>query len=310
MNIGNTYCIHGKIETEVLSVVVAQFHPEDAGTWEEVDKNIDHIVEYMERAVSGFPGVDLIVTPEAAVQGMHATEWRNMLLDIKGPQIKRLCDKCKELDVWGIFNPWVRPSDGRFCSNLGILINNQGEIVLKYEKMNPWTPVEMTNAGSECPVVEGPKGSRIGIIICADGDYPEIWREAAVNGANVIVRISHYMSPWEQAMSITNKSGAYCNQCYVVSCSAVGIDDMYSYFGRSTIINPDGTEIIAAPSGTPAIIKADLYPGIIDHMRKYAVASNPLFTYNHRGASCPDYHGKGIEKMDYNAYKTKKNGGE
>lgn len=303
MNIGNTYSIHGKIETEVLSVVVAQFHPEDAGTLEEVDQNIDQIIEFMDRAVAGFPGVDLIVTPEAAVQGMHATEWRNMLLDMDSPQIKRLCDKCKELDVWGIFNPWIRPSDGRYCDNVGIMVNNLGEVVLEYAKMNPWTPLETTNAGNECPVVEGPKGSRIGIIICADGDYPEIWREAAVNGANVIVRISHYMSPWEQAMEITNKAGAYCNQSYVVSCSAVGLDDMYSYFGRSAIYNPDGTTIIEAPAGVPAIIKADLYPGIIDHMRKYAVHSNPIYTYRNRGASCPDYNGHGVSEMTYNAYK-------
>lgn len=303
MNIGNSYSMHGKIETEVLSVVVAQFHPDDAATMEEVDKNVDRIIEYMNRAVAGFPGVDLIVTPEAALQGMHWTEWRNMLLTLDSPPVKRLCEACRELDVWGIFNPWLKPGDGRYCDNVGILVNNQGEIVLQYSKMNPWTPLETTNAGSCCPVAEGPKGSKIGIIICADGDYPEIWREAAFNGANVIVRISHYMSPWEQAMEITNKSGAYCNQTYVVSCSAVGVDDMYSYFGRSSVINPDGTTIIEAPAGVPALIKADLYPGIIDHMRKYSVNSNPLYTFNHRGASCPDYRGRGVTKMQYNAYK-------
>lgn len=303
MNIGNTYAIHGKVESEVLSVALAQFHPDDAGTIDEVEKNIDRIIEYMERAVAGFPGIDLIVTPEAALIGMHATEWQKMLLDLDGPQVGRLRDKCRELDVWGIFNPWVKPEDGRYCDNVGILVNNKGDIVLEYHKMNPWIPLETTNAGSECPVAEGPKGSKIGIIICADGDYPEIWREAAVNGANVIVRISHYMVPWEQAMEITNKAGAYCNQTYVVSCNAVGIDDMYSYFGRSTVLNPDGTVIIEAPPGVPALIKADLYPGIIDHMRKYAVHSNPLFTYNHRGASCPDYGGRGIEEMQYRAYK-------
>ncbi len=305
MNIGNVFSTHGKVESEVLSVAVAQFHPINAANMEEVNQNIDLIIENLDRAVLGFPGIDLVATPEVALQGMHLTEWQNVLLDIDGPEIQRLKDACKELDIWGIFNPWVKPKDGRFCENLGIMINNHGEIVLEYSKMNPWAPMETTNAGDCCPVAPGPKGSRIAIITCADGDYPEIWREAATNGANVIVRISHYMDPFGQAMDITNKAGAYSNQCYVVSCVAAGIDETYSYFGESSIINPDGTVIVKASSGVDAMIKADLYPGIIDHMRKYAVHANFMYTYNHRGASCKDYNGTGITENNYSAYKKK-----
>ncbi|MDR2163180.1 MAG: hypothetical protein LBO70_04470 [Clostridiales Family XIII bacterium] len=303
MNIGNFYALHGKIETEALSVVVSQFAPKSAATWDEIEENVDQIIARMDQASAGFPGFDLFVSPECAFQGYHAGKWSQFLLDIDGPQVQRVKDKCKELNVWGIFNPWLKPKDGRFCDNTAILVNNKGEIVLEYVKMNPWTPGEPTQAGAVCPVADGPKGAKIGIIICADGDYPEVWREAAVNGANVIVRVSHYMAPFDHAMQITNKAGAYCNQVYVVSCNTGGMDEYYNYFGESCIYNPDGTEITKAPTGIPYVIKADIYPGIIDHMRKHAVHANPMFTYKNRGASNPDDDGYGQQNMPYNAYK-------
>ncbi len=114
---------------------------------------------------------------------------------------------------------------------------------------------------------------RLATIICADGDYPEIWREAADDGANVIIRVSHYMAPWDKAWEITNKAMAYTTQCYVVGANSVGIDECYSYFGRSMILNPDGTILTEAPMGLPWLIKADLYPSIVSR-NEQRVTSN------------------------------------
>ena len=57
-----------------------------------------------------------------------------------------------------------------------------------------------------------------------------MWREAAVQGANVIIRPTHYMDPWQNAWEITNKSGAYFNQIYVVAvnCSGTAENENFS----------------------------------------------------------------------------------
>ena len=51
-----------------------------------------------------------------------------------------------------------------------------------------------------------------------------MWREAAVQGANVIIRLDplHGSAEWE----ITNKSGAYFNQVYVVAVNCSGTAEM------------------------------------------------------------------------------------
>ncbi|MDD4835030.1 MAG: hypothetical protein PHC44_09960 [Lutispora sp.] len=305
MNVGNLFALNGKIETEALSVVGFQFAPIGAQCFDEVDENIDTVLEYMERAVAGFPGLDLFVAPEACFQGFPPSGWQDYLLDINGFRIQRVKDKCKELNIWGIFNPLVKPTNGNCYENTAIVIDNNGHIVHKYTKMNPWIPFETMHPGISCPVCDGPKGSKIGIIICADGDYPEMWREAAYNGANVIVRPTHYMDPWSHAWDITNKAGAYFNQVYVVAvnCSGYAKNESFSCFGRSMILGPDGNVIVEGSNGNIGLIKADLYPGIIDHMRKQAVHSNPMYSFRHRGGSCPDFDGKGDVRMLYNAYK-------
>ncbi|MDR0886630.1 MAG: hypothetical protein LBN22_09835 [Clostridiales Family XIII bacterium] len=298
MNIGSTHAISGKFETEALSVVSVQTAPISAKNLDDVNKNIQNILDYMDRAVGGFPGVDLIVTVECALQGF-GPDWQSTVVSEDGPEIQRLKDKCKDLNVWGIFNPILDEYEGRKCCNTAIMINNEGEIVHHYVKMNPWTPGEPTHPGWKCPTTPGPKGSKIATIICADGDYPEIWREAASGGANVIVRVSHYMAPWDRAWEITNKGLAYTTQSYVVTANSVGIDECYSYFGRSMILNPDGTILTEAPYGIEWLTKADLYPSIIDKMREEQVTSNFPWTYKHRGAAHPSVAGEGANLDSY-----------
>lgn len=303
MNIGSTYALNGKFETETLSVCMAQISPKSAHTWEDVVQNTNQILEYMDRASAGFPGFDLFMVPECCFQGYALGDWVSLALTLDSEPIRKVRAKCKELGVWGVFNPWLKPDDGKFVQNTAIIINDQGEIVHKYVKMNPWLPGEPTCPGTECPVTPGPKGSKLATIICSDGDYPESWREAAYNGANVILRVSHYMAPYDNAWEITNKAGAYCNQCYVLACNSCGIDECYTYFGDSMAVNPDGTIFAQAPKGIPWLLKADVYPGIIDQMRKQQGAYDFMWQFRHRGGACPDYKGQGKDVSVYNAYK-------
>lgn len=302
MIVGSSHGISGKVETEVMSVVCAQIEPLHADCMEEVNQNIDLLVQYMEIGARGYPGYDLFVSPEFAVQGMHPTKRLNVVLSLDSPEVGRLKDACRRLKVWGIFSVITRLEGHDSPGNCAIMINDEGDIVHKYVKMNPWIPTERHYPGWECPVTDGPKGSKIGIIVCADGDYPEIWREAAYNGANVIVRITHYMSPWENAWDITNKAGAYCNQCYVVGVNCVGVEAACSAFGKSMIVNPDGNVLIQAPAGVPYIMKADLYPGLVDKLHESSTTNTFLYSFRHRGASCKDLKGKGETRCQYKAY--------
>ena len=305
MNIGNLFALNGKITTEALSVVCVQFAPIGAQTVEELNENTATMLNYLDMSVSAFPGVDIVVFPEACFQGFAPVNFEDALMTEDSPQLKQVCDRCRDLSVWSVVNVLIRC--GKSFENTAFVINDCGEIVHRYVKMNPWIPFENSVPGKECTVCEGPKGARLGLIICADGDYPEIWREAASRGANVIIRPTHYMDPWYDAWELTNRASAYFNQVYVVgaNCSGLAKNESRSCFGRSMIVGPDGNIITEASNGCPGLIKADLYPGIIDKMREQAVHSSPMYSFNHRGASSPDLKGNGDSTM-YTAYQPKK----
>ena len=304
MNIGNLFALNGKIITEALSVACVQFAPIGAQTKDELNKNVEQVLEYLNMAVSAFPGVDLVVFPEACFQGFPPADYQDAIMTDDSPQLQRVYERCRQLSVWGVFCVLLWAESRRCYVNTALVVNSHGEVVHRYVKMNPWIPFENSYPGTECTICDGPKGSKLGVIICADGDYPEIWREAAYRGANVIIRPTHYMDPWYQAWEITNRAGAYFNQVYVVgvNCSGLAKNEARSCFGRSMIVGPDGNIITEASNGCVGLIKADLYPGIIDQMRKQAVHSNPMFSFNHRGASCPDLDGEGDMRMPYRAY--------
>ena len=301
MNIGNLFALNGEIRTQALSVVCVQFAPIGAQTVEELNENTETVLNYLDMSVGAFPGADLVVFPEACFQGFAPVNFEDAIMEEDGPQMRAVQERCRKLSVWTVVDALIR--DGKVYANTAYVINDEGEIVHKYVKMNPWIPFENSVPGKECTVCDGPKGSRLGVIICADGDYPEIWREAAYRGANIIIRPTHYMDPWQTAWELTNRASAYFNQVYVVgaNCSGLARNETRSCFGRSMIVGPDGNIITEASNGCPGLIKADLYPGIIDRMRRQAVHSSPMYSFCHRGASNPDRKGNGDSTM-YTAY--------
>jgi amidase/formamidase len=303
MNIGNCYPLHGKIETEALSAVLLQMSPAiSASNAADVDKNIDKLFEYIDRASFGLPGFDLLLTPEIILNGFSAEFYRSAVT-LGSSQIARLKEKCEALRIWAVIGVIIDLEDGVFPRNCALTINHKGEIANLYVKTTPWIPVEPFTPGDEIQVFDGPKGARIATLICSDGDYADSWREAAHKGANVICRISDYMTPYQDAYEITNRAGAYFNRTYVLATNSSEMDESFCYFGRSMAVGPDGNIITQAPEGTPYVFKADIYPGLCDHIQRQAYMGNLSWQGYHRGASSPETGGIGRDKSMYSYLK-------
>ena len=107
--------------------------------------------------------------------------------------------------------------------NSGIIVDDHGEVALYYRKLHPWVPLEPWQPGDlGVPVCAGPKGSTLSLIICHDGMLPEMAREAAYRGADVILRTAGYTFPLQASWRMTNQVNAFANLAYTASVCLAG----------------------------------------------------------------------------------------
>ena len=84
-----------------LHSIICQVATRSATCMEDVDYNADRMVQWMERAVTGYPGIDLVVFPECCFQGMHSTEYLKLGLTWDSEPIRKVCEACKRLGAYG-----------------------------------------------------------------------------------------------------------------------------------------------------------------------------------------------------------------
>lgn len=232
----------------------------------EVDYNVKKSVEWLEKAVEEVQP-DLVVFPETITTGFNTNLTPEELYDIvdtvPGKIIDKICEAAKRLRVYVVYPTYERGKNRGDIYNSSVLIDYKGEIVGVYRKTHAFSLENINRGGwvipgTETPVFDTELG-KIGMIICYDGDFPELSRSLAVKGAEIIVRPSallRSMDIWE----LTNKARAYDNHVYVVGVNSVGPDASGNYYmGGSMIITPIAQKI-AQGRGAEEVIYAELDP--------------------------------------------------
>lgn len=274
------------MQGEILNTVIIQNNPIDCKTMTEVRRNITNTLNWMDKACEAYPEVDLIIFNEFGIQGANPNPDEEIAFAIPCPEILPLLNKCRDRSVWAAFN--FQERDGERLFNTSIMVDNHGEIQIKYRKVNTFVPLEGNCAGDEFVVCKGPKGAVFGMLICYDGDFPEAGRELAYKGANVFLRMTGYMEPYGLPWEFTNRARAYENIAYVCACNRSGNGSHFSWFGRSEIVDYEGRIIAQAPTGIEWMLKAELCPSAADKRRKERRVFNHLYNMKHRGYTAHD----------------------
>ncbi|MCR9085956.1 MAG: formamidase [Rhodobacteraceae bacterium] len=242
------------------------------------------IVEMTVKARRHMPTMDLVVFPEYALHGLSMDINPEIMVSMDGPEVAAFQQACIDNRIWGCFsimeanpggNPW----------NTGIVIDDEGAVQLYYRKLHPWVPVEPWEPGDlGIPVIDGPKGCKLALIICHDGMFPEMSREAAYKGAEICLRTAGYTAPIREAWRFTNQSNAFCNLMVTANVCMCGSDGTFDSMGEGMVCNFDGTIIAHGTSGRPnEIITAEVRPDLVREARATWGVENNIYQLGHRG---------------------------
>ena len=229
------------------------------------------------------PAMDLVVFPEYSLHGLSMSTDPSIMCDLDGPEVKAMRSACVEHHIWGCFSIMERNPRGN-PFNSGIIVDSEGELRLYYRKLHPWVPVEPWEPGDlGIPVCDGPNGSRLALIICHDGMFPEMARECAYKGAEIMIRTAGYTAPIRHAWQITNQANAFCNLMATASVCLCGSDGTFDSMGEAMAVNFDGVPIAVGGNRPDEIITAELRPDLVREARIHWSVENNPYQFGHRG---------------------------
>jgi len=250
----------------------------------DVARQTEKIVTMVGKAKRGMPTLDLVVFPEYALHGLSMDTNPAIMCKLDGPEVAAFRGACLKNDIWGCFSIMeLNPKGNPY--NSGIVINNKGEIALYYRKLHPWVPVEPWEPGDlGIPVIDGPKGCKLALIICHDGMFPEMAREAAYKGAEIMLRTAGYTAPVRDAWRFTNQSNSFCNLMVTANVCMCGSDGTFDSMGEGMIVNFDGAILAHGVNGrADEIITAEVRPDLVREARKHWGVENNIYQLGHRG---------------------------
>lgn len=245
-----------------------------------VQANLDEAAKLI--ATAAIQGAELIVLPENfGLMPMHEKE-RVVHAEQpgKGVMQKFLATTAKKHNVWivGGTIPMACGIEGKVRSAC-ILFNNKGEAVARYDKIHmfdvliqdskeSYNESATTDAGDEIVVVDSPFG-RIGLAVCYDLRFPELFRTMADQGMDICVLPSAFTAitgkaHWQPLV----RARAIENQCYLIAAAQGGfhINGRETY-GNSMIVDPWGNILNRLQTGS-GLVLADLDMAFLKRTRK------------------------------------------
>ncbi|MCF8241591.1 MAG: carbon-nitrogen family hydrolase [Melioribacteraceae bacterium] len=232
-----------------MKVGLIQYSPD----WENRENNIIMINELI---ADSKEDTDLLILPELTLTGF-TMQSEKFAEDIDGISTKYFIDLAQKTKKH-IFAGLIERYEDKFYNNL-IHFDNYGLITARYRKIHPFTfanEEQHYSAGDETVITKIDK-IQIGLSICYDLRFPELYRYYAKEKVEIIINIANWpvkrIEHWRKLI----QARAIENQCYFIGVNRIGKDPSLEYNGHSCVVDPMGN-FIAENEGEQKIITAEI----------------------------------------------------
>ncbi|WP_341976463.1 carbon-nitrogen hydrolase family protein [Microbacterium sp. LWO13-1.2] len=247
----------------IAAIQTAAIHGDLDATWTRFEAQVRKVVEIRAH-------VDLIVVPELLLAAPGPLLVDDPEFDeraataIPGPVTDRICGLARELGVWLVPGSLVERGDDDRLYNTAIAVSPEGDVVARYRKLFPWRPYEELTPGRDFTTFDIPGVGTVGLAICFDGSFPEVARQLAWLGAEVIIQPTLTTTRDREMEVVMSRANAFANQVYVVNVNGAAPSGV----GESVFVDPEGT-ILQRASGGDEVLFAVLDLDRVTQVREY-----------------------------------------
>jgi len=238
----------------------------------EVKENIERVTALLEKA----RGTNLVVLPELCSTGyafLNRKEAKGFSETIPGGiTTKTLLRSAGELQMYIVAG--VNERDGSRLYNSAVVVGPEGYIG-KYRKMHLFNKEKLIYDPGDLgfPVFDA-GGIPLGVLICFDWAFPEVWRMLALEGVEVIAHPSNLIL--KNLAHRVLPIHSLINRVFIISANRIGEERGLKFIGSSMITNPKGRVLRRAPPDHPAIQSVMIDPS--EAKNKMVTERNHLFS--------------------------------
>lgn len=228
-----------------IKIALAQISSKPGDKTENIKKTEENVVKAKKH------GADLVVFPELSLTGYVVRDQIYELAEnIPGPATRTVEAIAKKNNAYIIFGmPEISEKTQATLHNAAVLIGPEG-FIGKYRKMylpthSVFEEKRYFRPGYQTAVFDTKLG-KIGLTICYDIFFPEVFRLTRLNGAQLIVCISASPAIRRAFFEILTLARAIENTAFLAYVNLVGIEDGLQFWGGSRLVGPNGKVLVQA----------------------------------------------------------------
>jgi predicted amidohydrolase len=212
-------------------------------------------------ATAAAAGAGVLITPEMFTSGyaIGRAEAERLAEPAGGPVQAAVADLARRHGLAIVFGHPERAPEGR-AYNAATLIGPDGVVRGRHRKVHLYGDIdrEQFTPGPSRPAAFDVGGSRVGMLICYDVEFPEAARQLAVEGARAILVPTANMKGYDDVQRVLVRARALENGCGLAYANYCGADAVFEYNGLSVICGPTGKVLAEASAHGEEIIVADI----------------------------------------------------
>ena len=231
--------------------------------------NSEHLAAAIGEAAAG--GAAMVFTPE--MSGMLDRDRQRALGKARREEDDQVLEAVRaaaaRTGIWVHLGSLALRGEGDKLVNRGFVIDDRGEVRARYDKIHlfdvdlptgeSWRESAMYQGGAGAVMVPGTPVGKLGLTICYDLRFPELFQRLSEAGADVIAVPAAFTVPTGKAhWQVLMRARAIEAELFIVAAAQAGHhEDGRDTYGHSLVADPWG-ELLLEMGGEPGLAFAEI----------------------------------------------------